>query len=100
MSGAEAWLLIWRKAEGGAETSEMMQAWADANRPEWISVSERRPEDRQRVNFVAKMESDHANVHLHGYTFGGEYSAAHGCFFVPGMGMSASHWQPMPEPLK
>ena len=33
ISGDEAWQLIFRLADGHDETMEMMQAWADANRP-------------------------------------------------------------------
>lgn len=68
-------------------------------RDAWISVDERLPDEGQNVAFVvsgASLPFDHLN----GKVLGGYFAhvARHPTFSVPGLGLRASHWQPLPAP--
>ena len=61
----------------------------------WISVDERLPEHEQAVAFVVR--TDGFQQHLNGCVLGGCFVRGQG-FFVPGLGLEASHWMPLPPP--
>jgi hypothetical protein len=62
--------------------------------PQWISVEERLPEDRQAVMFV--VDCKHPSwEYLNRRVLGGTYVAGQG-FGIPGLTIGASHWQPSP----
>jgi hypothetical protein len=66
-------------------------------RDAWISVDDRMPDEGQNVAFVvsgASLPFDHLN----GKVLGGYFAhvARHPTFSVPGLGLRASHWQPLP----
>lgn len=66
--------------------------------PQWISVSDEMPEDRQDVLFVVDCKGPKYD-HLHGRVLGGKYiGGQHGYFSIPGMGVAASYWMPSPPP--
>lgn len=68
---------------------------------EWISVETALPADGQTVAFVVDCKSATFG-YLHGRVLGGYFSwvGQMPTFSVPGLGLSASHWLPLPEPPK
>lgn len=66
---------------------------------EWISVEKALPADGQTVAFVVDCKSEILG-YLHGRVLGGYFSyiGPYPTFSVPGLGLSASHWMPLPNP--
>lgn len=62
----------------------------------WISVKDRLPNDMDRVAFVAISQHDYLN----GKTFGGVYNKPNDLFCMPGLGLIATHWMPLPDAPK
>jgi chromosome condensin MukBEF ATPase and DNA-binding subunit MukB len=67
--------------------------------PGWISVDERMPDEGQSVAFVVSSASP-TFAYLNGRVLGGYFGhvARHPTFSVPGLGLRASHWMPLPTP--
>lgn len=61
----------------------------------WIGVDERLPEHGQAVAFVVR--TDGFQQHLNGRVLGGCFVRGQG-FSVPGLGLEATHWMPLPPP--
>lgn len=80
-------------------SSSMRIGYADAlmdMEDPWIDVNEKLPELYQSVAFVVNNSRDH-----NGKVYGGSYTGSNRCpneFSTPGIGFSASHWTPLPEP--
>jgi hypothetical protein len=66
--------------------------------PVWISVDEQMPNEGQSVAFVVSSASP-TFAYLNGRVLGGYFGhvARHPTFSVPGLGLHASHWMPLPE---
>lgn len=66
--------------------------WAEAQQ-RWIPVTERLPEEGQRVLFVIDLPGSY----LHGIVYSGSYTR-NGAFSTLCYRCNASYWQPSPEP--
>lgn len=80
----------------GRPVTPLFAAQPSVQVPQWISVSEKMPEDRQEVLFVVDCKNPQYE-HLHGRVLGGKYITGQpGYFSVPGLGVNASFWMPSP----
>ncbi|WP_345815336.1 DUF551 domain-containing protein [Paraburkholderia sp. PREW-6R] len=92
---------VWSKDHAApGDTALYRHAAATDNgggRDAWISVDERLPDEGQNVAFVVSSASP-TFAYLNGRVLGGYFGhvAKHPTFSVPGLGLHASHWMPLP----
>lgn len=96
----EPWGDRWMKYESDAKrmielVRKFVAAPPTAQAEGWISVDERLPEHEQSVAFVVR--TDGFQQHLNGCVLGGFFVRGQR-FYVPGLGLEASHWMPLPPP--
>lgn len=101
--GDSSWLALYRQGiedalDRLASVPPADTQGQDQGQGAWISVKDRLPEPQQSVAFVISGVPE-PSAYLNGRVLGGTYHGGpYGGFGVPGMTVSASHWQPLPEP--
>lgn len=88
-----------RQEEGLVKQAFITGAKWMQHKDNWIDFKDQQPELYQSVNFVV----DSSNERYNGKVYGGTYQGLkHGYYecSCPGIGFSATHWQPLPSPPK